>query len=175
MQNIKEFPNYTIDTLGNIKNSKTSNIVSQHDNGNGYMFVNLWHNGKKYNRYVHRLVAETYLENKDMKKQVNHIDGNKKNNTVSNLEFVTNKENMEHAVQNGLSNRGSIRKNNSTGYVGVHKMRSSGKYQSHIKVNGKSITIGYYDCDIDAALARDDASIIYHGNTGKLNFPILWG
>ena len=175
MKQIKEFPNYMVDKQGNIKNCKTSKTVSQHDNGNGYMFVNLWRDGKRYNRYVHRLVAETYIVDNIKKSQVNHIDGNKKNNAVSNLEFVTGNENIKHAVENGLSSRGTIRKNNSTGYVGVHKMKSTGKYQAHIKVDGKSITVGYYDSDIDAAIARDEASIIYHGNTGKLNFPILWG
>lgn len=69
-------------------------------NDNGYIRVYI--QNKTYT--LHRLVAITFIENLENKKQVNHIDGNKLNNTISNLELVTNKENQIHKFQIGLGN-----------------------------------------------------------------------
>lgn len=70
----------------------------------GYKQVTLYKNGKQYRRRVHRLVALTYIENDDpsVKNQVNHIDGNKLNNNINNLEWVTNAQNTQHAYDNNL-------------------------------------------------------------------------
>ena len=54
-------------------------------------------NGKRTSLYIHRMVAECYIENPENKREVNHIDGNRFNNTISNLEWVTHQENMLHA------------------------------------------------------------------------------
>lgn len=69
----------------------------------GYYQVNLWINGKYKHYQVHRLVAEAFIPNPENKPQVNHIDGNKLNNDISNLEWVTRSENMKHAFKNGLA------------------------------------------------------------------------
>lgn len=60
--------------------------------------------GRNSRGYIHRLVAETFLENPLNKKTVNHIDGNKNNNRADNLEWLTQEENNRHARQNGLNN-----------------------------------------------------------------------
>lgn len=67
-----------------------------------YKQVCLFKNGKKHMMLVHRLVAQAYCNNDCDKPHVNHIDGNKENNHASNLEWVTESENMQHAVNNGL-------------------------------------------------------------------------
>jgi hypothetical protein len=68
----------------------------------GYQRVGLIIEGKLVTRKVHRLVAETFIPNPEKKAFVNHKDGNKLNNSVFNLEWVTAKENTKHAIDNGL-------------------------------------------------------------------------
>lgn len=89
---------YEITKSGDVFNKKWGRYVKPQPNGMGYLRVSI--GGKLM--FVHRLVAEKYIPNPDNKPQVNHIDGNPKNNRVDNLEWVTQKENMAHAVKNGL-------------------------------------------------------------------------
>lgn len=71
------------------------------NNKNGYVYAQLYKNGKTRNARVHRLVASAFLGNRP-ELQVNHIDGNKTNNSVSNLEYCTQSENVIHAYRTGL-------------------------------------------------------------------------
>lgn len=64
----------------------------------GYLFVNLYKNGKPKVMRVHRLVAQAFIENPDNKPYVNHIDGNRTNNAANNLEWCTQQENVRHAI-----------------------------------------------------------------------------
>ena len=72
------------------------------------MQVNLCHQGKRPCLSVHRIVAETFLVNNhsEIKNQVNHIDSDKTNNSVNNLEWCSQEENMKHARENNLIRRG---------------------------------------------------------------------
>lgn len=79
---------------------------------NGYLQVQLSYGvGNRIIKTVHRLVAETLIDNPLNKEQVNHIDGNKINNHISNLEWVTGSENCQHAFRIGLSKPSDIQKN----------------------------------------------------------------
>jgi len=98
---------YFIDTIWNIKSIKynTPRVLSTRINSRWYLYVNLcklW----KYKSYrIHRLVAESFIQNPEIKKTVNHKDWNKLNNNVENLEWCTFKENQRHSVDVLFNNR----------------------------------------------------------------------
>lgn len=89
---------YEITTDGQVINKKTSHILKGQLNAKGYLRVSI----SKKLMFVHRLVAEKYIPNPDNLPQVNHKDGNKLNNSVENLEWVSNQQNRNHAVETGL-------------------------------------------------------------------------
>ena len=85
----------------NIIRGKLLDIQVDNNNYCSVSLTDIHHNTKRY--LLHRLVAQTFIPNPENKLEVNHIDGNKLNNCVDNLEWVTRYENQYHAVTNGLS------------------------------------------------------------------------
>ena len=96
---------YQINRAGDIRSIKKDGyILTQRINFAGYKTVSLSKNGKTETHYVHRLIAITYLVNNQNKCCVNHINGNKLDNSLDNLEWMTHAENMQHAHDTGLCN-----------------------------------------------------------------------
>lgn len=105
---------YEVSNLGSVKSLARKTTSGKHrvchQTKCGYISVGLWKNGAKKQFLVHRLVADAFIPNPNNKPQVNHIDENKSNNRVDNLEWCTNLENHRHGTINKrLSN---ILKNN---------------------------------------------------------------
>lgn len=87
------------DTVRKCNRLLKGRVLVQRDNGNGYKSVMFCKDHKLYNKYVHILVAEMFLDNKDNLPQVNHKDEDKSNNKVSNLEWCTSYYNNEYGTR----------------------------------------------------------------------------
>jgi len=134
---------YKISNLGNIKNNKEL-ILKQSISLNGYCKINIYKDKKIKTIQVHQLVAESFLNHKicGHKLVINHIDFDKTNNNVNNLEIVTTRENTNKKHIKSTSN-----------YVGVCWHNTMKKWRSRITINGKTIHIGYFENDFDASEA----------------------
>lgn len=146
---------YQVSNCGNVRSIKKSTpitlkqfISKQVD----YYAVGLWLNGKSTIIRTHTLVAEAFLGARPHKYVVDHIDQNKHNNHIDNLRYVTYSQN--HMNKSFMSN-------STTGTIGVSIETRTGRYRSHIKINGKQKHLGYFDNIEDAIKARKDAELIY--------------
>lgn len=102
---VKSLDRYIEDSF-NGKRFRKGKYLSPGNNGTGYLFINLWKNNKQHRFYIHRLVCLLFKEDYDIKLDINHKDGIKKNNHHSNLECVTPSENMYHSYNNNLHKSG---------------------------------------------------------------------
>ena len=90
---IDGYQHHTIDEQGTVTNTKTNHIKSIWLGANGYYHVDIQENGKSKKHALHRLLAKQFLPNPNNKRVVNHKDGNKLNNDLTNLEWATDSEN----------------------------------------------------------------------------------
>ncbi len=96
---------YEISTTGIIRSlhpSRKGQVLSARIDRGGYLAVGLTYKGKSVTRFLHRLLAEAYIPKVAGKDFINHINGNKLDNSIENLEWVTHQENMQHAYATGL-------------------------------------------------------------------------
>lgn len=103
MKLIDDYQDYKISENGDVFRVKNNKRVKATINKQGYYRLKLYKNGICKTFQIHRLVALTYLEILEGKNQVNHIDGNKLNNHISNLEWCNNSQNQLHAYKLGLN------------------------------------------------------------------------
>lgn len=101
---IKTHPRYEINKNGQIRHIISKRIKSVYLNDRGYLLVSINIEGKSKPRRVHNLLAQTFIPNPNRYIHVNHIDGNKQNNDLSNLEWTNIKLNNQHAFKKGLIN-----------------------------------------------------------------------
>ncbi len=98
---IDEFPEYEISTFGRVKRIKTKRILRPGKGTPKYPMVVLCKNKKTKPIRIHRIMAMVFLNDQKTGKEINHIDGNKSNNNLSNLELVTRRENIKHGYDIG--------------------------------------------------------------------------
>ena len=103
-KDIEGFENYQISTWGNVRNRK-GQVLKPYYNSKGYLKIGLTKNGKSHKKRINRLVATAFIPNPYNFPQVNHKDGNKENNSVTNLEWTTDEINRKHAE---LARKGQI-------------------------------------------------------------------
>ena len=126
--NVRTIDRNVYDKNGKLRRIKLKNITKQLDR-NGYYKVDIKNDIERKTISVHRLVGQAFLLNSENKPTINHIDGNKLNNVVSNLEWATYSENNKHAVTVGL------RKSPWTGKFGLNNPVSKPIYQLDKKGN----------------------------------------
>lgn len=155
---IKGHETYEVSNLGRVKSLKygKERILKPVINNHGYAFVNLYSGSGKV-KTIHRLVAAAFLGESEL--QVNHKDGEKLNNALDNLEYVSNRDNVAH-----------FHKSKSDGYtsrfIGVSWHKGKKKWQARISIKGKVKHLGRFKTEEDAHKAYLDALKRY-GIEGK--------
>lgn len=152
---IKDYQNYEISNLGRVKSISRfifngnsgfvskEKILKQCINSGGYLIVGLTNEFNKQRIPIHVLVSESFLNNKSKGFDivVDHIDNNKTNNNVKNLQLITHRANVSKVVR-GLSN-----------HIGVNWNKASKKWRAAIRINGKVKHLGYFAEEIEASKA----------------------
>lgn len=166
------YGNYYITEFGNVFNTKSNTVLTWCDNGNGYKYVAIKVDGKMKNKTIHRLVAETFIPNPNNLPQVNHKDGNKNNNHVSNLEWITARDNNQHAIDKGLRNTIHVNMYSLNGQFlnTFNSIRDANRY-----LGLKEDCTGIYECLFDRVAYKNPIFKGYRweylngGNNGQYN------
>ena len=138
---------YSVSSEGRIRNNETGMILTPIKMPKGYTKVNLHYGGERKGYQVHRLVAMAFIPNPENKPQVNHKNGVKDDNRVTNLEWVTGEENLRHAYETGLQRHKDDR---NSGYLysvwrRYHKTEWCEEWQDYLKFHKWCYENGYKD------------------------------
>lgn len=104
---IRDNPNYSVSSNGRVRNNRNGKILKNRKGSNGYLrvFIKDINYNKQKDKQIHRLVVDSFFDGNHEGLDVNHIDGNKQNNFIGNLELCTRSENITHAYRTGLHKR----------------------------------------------------------------------
>ena len=153
---IDGFP-YLINSKGEIYSIRTKRHIRPALTKCGYLQARLWVNNKCYHRSVHRLVAETFIDNIYGKEQVNHKDGNKTNNNADNLEWVTRSENQWHRY-NVLNRRGHNPSTKEANMATMKKVRCVETGQVYRSITEAAHMNGGKQSSLSSCLLKDNGT-----------------
>ena len=156
--------NYQASNIGRVRNALTAKILVQFWDQNGYAMVSLWNNGRGKTYRIHQLVAKCFIPKpeSDEKLEVDHINEDKTNNSISNLMWKTSRQSMW--------NRSKTSKTTSSKYIGVSLHKQTGLWHVRIRQNdGRNIHIGLFHNEKDAARAYNAKAYELRGDLAKLN------
>ena len=145
---IQNHNNYFISDLGRVRSLKKKRdiILKSSPRGkSGYLAVTLWSdNGIKKSYHIHTLVAEAFLNHisSGHKVTVDHLDNDKLNNRLKNLQLLSNRANVSKNTRMGTSK-----------YIGVHWSKSMNRWKACIEIEGVKNILGYFNDEIDASIA----------------------
>ena len=165
-KDIKDFEGYyQISNLGNLRSIRSCHgnyqekLRKPFKRKEGYVSTNLYKDKVNTYKLIHRLVAETFIKNPEDKATVNHIDGDKSNNCLCNLEWATPAENIAHAFDTGLATgdaftkrvKGVKRKAATSKFHNVYLHAATGRWRAAIKIDKKQVGHKYFDTELEAA------------------------
>lgn len=140
---------YQISNFGKVRSLKynKSRILKNILSSNGYYYVNLYKNKKLFNKRIHQLVAMAFFNHipEGNNLVIDHIDNNKQNNNIENLQIITHGDNIY---------KGKKDSNNYSKLQGVSFHKTNKKWQSSIQINGKKKHLGYFITEAEAFEAR---------------------
>ena len=146
---------YWISNMGRVKNKEK--IMKTYIINSGYLAIDFRVNKVRTKNLVHRLVAQEFCDTNDKegRLEVNHIDGDKTNNNMNNLEWCTSSENKKHALDTGLKEynyptKGLKHKSNASKFHNVGKDKR-GKWVATVRHNNKNWYQKRFDDEIEAA------------------------
>jgi len=167
-KDIKDYEgHYQISNLGAVKSLKRNServISPSIDKTKGYYRVCLYKNSERKSFYIHQLVAIVFLEHKPNGNLlvVDHIDNDKTNNELNNLQIISNRENLS---------KDKWRYNPSSLFTGVCQSLANKKWESSISVNGSSFHLGYFQDESLAGQEYTNALVYFNQHTNLTNFP----
>ena len=135
---------YSVSSEGQVQSHLTGIVLKPAVNHKGYLIVQLSLSGSKRNHRIHRLVAEAFIPNPENLPEVDHINGDRQDNRVENLRWVTGSANTRNR---------EVCKQATSKYNGVRLNEQSGKYLASVWMNRKTVHLGTFVKETEAALA----------------------
>jgi hypothetical protein len=141
---------YEVSNRGRVKSLKWTKdkILKPKISNAGYCLIPLWKNGKSKTFPIHRLVYQSFIGELIKGLVVDHISGDRIQNSVENLQQISYRENTV---------RGNVTKNSTSKYPGVNWEKSKNKWKSRISLNGKKKHLGLFESELEAAQAYEQA------------------